>query len=261
VLKLQSLHHTVGTCGVSQVAHSLLSGLGWSTISMPRYVLMRRSRPLVERFFRNDIVKTISLTALDGALRAHGGVVSAWTGRKLRRLRYRRVETMALDLEPYLARTDAPIACHRSTAWINWLLENSFYERLPVSPGLYYIEDRSGDVLGYFLVKATTYPLHRGFKNVAVASLKDWMTFDPERLDRRDVITCAVHALLQWNVEVVEVCVSSSSDRAALRKLGFVRRGDLQLLLKGSQESPLSELGVSEEKAELRPAEGDNFFS
>lgn len=261
VLKLQGLHHTVGTCGVSQVAHSLLSRLGWTTISMPRYVLMRSSRPLVDRFLRGGVVKTISQTTLDRVLRAQGGIVSAWTGREMERLRYERVDAMTPDLEPHLASNGTAISSHRSTAWINWLLEHSFYERLPVQAGLYYIQDSHGEVLGYFLAKSTTYPSHRGFENVRVASLKDWLSFDRERLDRRGVIACAIHALLQWDVEVIEVCVSSSSERAALRKWGFVRRGDLHLLLKGSRHSPLSRSEVSAGGVELSPAEGDNFFS
>jgi hypothetical protein len=261
VLQLQRRHHTVGACGISQMVYPVLQRLRWRDIPMPRYVLLRTSRPVVERFLPSGVASTISRVVLDTTLRAHGRILSAWAARKARGLDYERVEAMTPDMEPYLARADAPIAAYRSPAWINWLLANEFNEELPVRPSLYYVHDHAGAVLGYFLVKATTYPLHRGFSNVKVASLKDWMIFDTERLDTEGVILCAVEALSRWDVEVIEICLSGRGALPALRKWGFVRRGELHLMLKASSGSPLSEVAVSDQASELRPAEGDNFFA
>lgn len=261
VLEFQRRHHTVGACGVSQIAYPLLQRLRWSDLPMPRYVLLHKSRPLAERLLGNGAASSFSRVVLDAPLRAHSRILSGWAMRRARGLTYERVDAMAPEMEPLLARVDAAIASYRSTAWINWLLANEFYETLPVRPSLYYVYDGEGDVVGYFLVKATTYPSHRGFKDVRVGSLKDWMVFDDERLNTEHVVLCALDALLRWDVEVIEVCLSGRGALPALGRWGFVRRGELHLMLKASRASPLSGVAIADHVAELRPAEGDNFFS
>jgi hypothetical protein len=260
VLRLQSLNHTVGACGVSQAALRLFEGLRWRDAPMSRYVLVRRSRPIVERYLGAGVGATVARAALDGALRVHGGLLAATSALRRRRLRYERVAEMPPTLDPQLAAADGLLAAHRSAAWVNWLLRNSFYEALPVHPALYLVRDRAGRVVGYFLTKATTYPSHQGFEDVVVGSLKDWMIFDPSALSLGELVSCAVRALLRRDVEAIEVCLPPAAS-PRLRALGFVRRGSLHLFLKGSAGSPLARVETSEGTVGLRPADGDNFFS
>jgi hypothetical protein len=260
MLRLQSLNHTVGACGVSQPAYQLFRGLRWADVPMSRFVLLRRSRPIVDRYLGAGVASRVSRVAIDVAFRAHGTLVAAWSALRRRGSRYEKVDAMSPELDPRLAADDTAVGAHRSAAWINWLLRNSFYEALPVVPALYYVYDRRGRIVGYFLTKATTYPSHQGFKDVIVGSLKDWMIFDRDALSLTELVACAVQALLRWDVEAIEVCLPATT-APHLQSLGFVRRGTLHLFLKGSTESPLGRVEIGNGPIGLRPAEGDNFFS
>src|SRR5438552_6627754 len=47
IIKMQQLCDTVGACGVSQLALPVFEKLKWIKFTLPRYLLLRRSRPVV----------------------------------------------------------------------------------------------------------------------------------------------------------------------------------------------------------------------
>jgi hypothetical protein len=44
IRKMQGMHPTMSTCGVSQAIHPIYQKLGWNDLEVPRHVLLRRSR-------------------------------------------------------------------------------------------------------------------------------------------------------------------------------------------------------------------------
>ena len=73
VLKSQELHSTVGAGGVSQAALPVYQKLKWDQIDMPRVILLRRSRAVVEHFLANPALRAAARFAADAALLAHRG--------------------------------------------------------------------------------------------------------------------------------------------------------------------------------------------
>jgi hypothetical protein len=260
ILTMQRMHDTVGASGVSRLVYPLYRNLRWLDFELRRFVLLRRTRSLVERYVGRGVLGTGVETIADAALSAHGSLLSAWT-----RLRVREFETQEMAefpeaLASRLPLCDRRIVGHRSAAWINWLLRSSFDEP-PSRRALFSVVGRDGHAAGYFLVRARRYDVltDRNLRNLHLGSLQDWAAFDPT-LRFEHITLLAARELFKWNVDAVEVCVPHDQSSAGLARLGFVRVGSMYTLVNVSQKSPLSHLAKSE-AWRLRPAEGDNFFS
>jgi len=260
ILRLQRLHHTVGASGVSRLVYPLYKNLRWLDFELPRFVLVRRSRSIVDRYVGGGALGATVETLANGALRAHGALLSGWA-----RLRLRGFEVEELDEFPEAFTSRIPlhgrrVSGHRSAAWINWLLRSSFDEP-PSRRGLFGIAGRDGQAAGYFLVRARPYELktERKFRDLHLGSLQDWAAFDPA-LRFEHIALLAAQELFKWKVDAVEVCVPHDETSGGLSRLGFVHVGSMYILVNVSEESRLSSL-TTPDAWRLRPAEGDNFFS
>ena len=260
ILTMQRMHHTVGASGISREVYPLYRNLRWLDFELPRFVLVRHSRSIVERYVRRRLLGAAVRTVADTALRGHSSLLSAWTGMRVRAFEAEEIAEFPDALESQLRQADRAVLGHRSAAWINWLLRSSFDEP-PSRRALFSVVGKDGHAAGYFLVRARRYELltERKLKNLELGSLQDWAAFD-RALRFEDIALLAARALLKWNVDAVEVCVPHDQSGRGLARLGFVRVGSMFILVNASGESPLSHV-VERDAWRLRPAEGDNFFS
>ena len=260
ILALQRLQPTVGASGVSRQVHPLYSNLRWLDFEFPRFVLLRRSRPIVERYVGRGVLGSSVRTIADAALRTHGTLLSAWTRLRLREFEADEIPEATEAIASRLPFRDRAVVGHRSAAWMDWLLRSSFYEP-PARRALFGVVGTDGQPAGYFLVRARTYEVvtEREFRNLHLGSLQDWAAFDPS-LRFEHIALLAARELFKWNVDAVEICVPPDQSSAALARLGFVHVGSMYMLVNVSAGSPLRHL-AEREAWRLRPAEGDNFFS
>ena len=262
ILTLQRMHHTVGASGVSRAAYSVYKNLRWLDFELPRYVLVRHSRSVVERYLGPGPAGATARVVADTALRAYGVAVRPWARHRVRRFEAQQVSEFPIGLAPRLRVSSRAVSGHRSAAWINWLLHSHFDEQSS-RRALFTITDPNDETLGYFLVRARRYEVitERSFRNLYLGSLQDWAAFDPT-LTLEHITLLAVQELAKWDVDAVEVFVPEDESSAGLRRLGFMRAGSMYVLVNGSNESPLSSPELATPKAwRVRPAEGESFFS
>jgi hypothetical protein len=263
ILELQRLHDTVGASGPGSLAYPLYRSLRWFDIPLTRYVLMRRSRSVVERYVRPPMLARMATVAADAALVAHRAIFAAYRELRHRGLVAKRFESFPPELAALVRRRAPPIVGHRSPAWIDWLLRSSFEENVEFRRGLFLVFTRSGLLGGYFIVKSRLYEsaTQSEFKNLHLGSLQDWMIFDSKTLGLDDLILLATHQLAAWDVDAIEVCLQVPAG-SHLRRWGFVHVGEMHHFV---HASPASLLGrpefATQEVWGLRPGEGESFFS
>ncbi|HSI33043.1 MAG: hypothetical protein ACAI43_02750 [Phycisphaerae bacterium] len=266
ILKMQALCPTVAACAVSQQALPVYEKLKWIDFRMPRYVLMRRSRAVVERYVGRGPIGMAARVVADAALLGWRGMLRLRTAIRTRGLRVEHAERAPAELDAAIATSAGaaqPVTITRSADWINWLLTSAIGSFPRDRQGLFLVRDRAGALVGYFLLKAHVYPTatHRNFKNLFLGSLKDWQSFRPSALSFHDIVRLAVRELGRWNVDAVEVCVTDPADGHRLRRFGFLPAGDLHLLYRAAPKSPLADPALAgQAKWNIRPADGDNFF-
>lgn len=263
ILKMQELNHTVAACGVSRSVYPIFKHLKWLDFPMPRYVLLRRGRPVVERYLGVGRTGTVAAAVADLALRAPQAALAAARRLRARGLSVEQVERMATELEPRLRAQAAPVAVHRSPQWINWLLDHAFQNDYRNRRGLFYVRNRRNEIVAYFLIKSRFHETvsDREFKNVLLGSLRDWMIFDPSETRLEHVILFAIGALASWEVDAIEVCVPEEEEKFPLRRWGFVPAGPLRMLVRASPDSPLQGPQYQQpDRWSISPAAGDNFF-
>jgi hypothetical protein len=240
---------------------SLYRSLRWSEFELPRFVLVRRSRSVVERYIGTGVLAATARVIADVALRAHGQLLRGWIRARARAFQVEQIAEFRSALAPRIP-TDGRIAGYRSPAWIDWLLRSRFDDP-PSRRALFRVTSSTGETAGYFLLRARTYDsiTQREFRNLHLGSLQDWAAFDPA-LRFEHVVLLAVRELFKWNVDAVEVCVPGDESAVRLGRLGFVRIGSMFIHVNASKDSPLRARQFETPAAwRLRPAEGDNFFS
>jgi hypothetical protein len=273
VMKMHSVHPTCAVCGVSAAALPIYEKLKWIDMPMSRYIWLRKSRTVVERYVGNTLVRPIARVAADAGLlvqRAGLRILAAVRGRGVV---VERVGQLPSDLDGLISeRLKSGLAFRRSKAWIDWAASNV----LEVTSGgavrdLAVVRDRRGTPLGYFLTKCRHYDVatQRQLRDLTLASVQDWMTFDERRLPERTlVLLAALHAASLRlpgsgrSPDAVEVCTREVGLQSALRRLGLAPAGQLHLLYRAGPVSPLAKLTDADRASwRLRPAEGDNFFA
>jgi hypothetical protein len=261
LLKAQQIHDVMGVCGVSQMALPLYQKLKWRDFPMPRYILLRRSRAIVERYVKQRaLVPPLRLLA-DAGLLAARSLTAALRSLRTAGLRVVPVDRATPELDEAFARSRPAIATHRSAAYINWLLEHSFESDPRNRRGLFYVRDRDGRLVAYLIGKSRFYETatHRNFKNLQLGSLQDFRIFDPAAISPIKLILLSVGQIAKWNPDAIEICVPPDCPGVRLRRWGFVPVGDLHLLVKCGSNQRLS--SSNDNEWTIRPADGDNFFS
>jgi hypothetical protein len=261
ILTLQRLHHTVGASGVGRKVYPIYRDLRWRDFELPRYVLVRHSRALVEHYFGDGAVGAGARAVADLGLRAHGVLTSAQVRRLARRFVVQQLQEFphALTQKPYAF--DRPVSGNRGASWMNWLLRSQFDEG-QLQRGLFAVLSPKDEILGYFVIRARKYEevTQRSIRNIHLGSLQDWATFDAT-LRFQHVALLAVRELARWNVDAIEVFVPGDESSTGLGRLGFVRVGSMYVLVNASKESPLSSPQFATPNAwRVRPNEGESFF-
>lgn len=264
ILRMQRLSPTVMTCGVSQLALPIFQKLKWTDFELPRWIRIRRSRPVVDRYVSSRLARAACAPLLDLGLAAHGVVLRALARVHARGLTARRALEVPDGLDPLLATPGERASLHRSVAWIRWLLRSSFDSDPRTRRELHLVTDEAGRTVAYFFLKVRFFAeaSSRGFKDVLLGSVHDYRVFDEKRVSAADVLLLASSALDALSVDAVEICTDDAQGKRLLPRLGFVRVGALHLLFKAAKGSPLDRDDLRDQRQwRLRPAEGDNTFA
>jgi GNAT superfamily N-acetyltransferase len=247
----ESFGEVAAACAPSRMSLPLYRKLGYVDFELRRHVRVRRIAPLVVPRLGARAGGAVA-AAGDLALRAQRSLLAAGGGSA----EAKPVAAFPPELDPQLTAGRAPYAPHRSAAWLDWVVRESFYDdhrrelRLISSPG--------GDVLGYFVVKARRYSgvTRWRVENLHLGSLIDWRVFEPSALSIEQLVGLATEALDGWGVDAVEVCLPPGQ-RAGLLRLGFVPAGAQHVAWRRTR----NELPRDPSAWTLRPGEGDHVFS
>ncbi len=260
ILAMQNANHTVAACGISRAVYPVFKRLNWFDFPMPRHVLLTRSRPIVTRYLGGGRAARITKAVLDAPLRANIALLATRRRARSKGLHCVRVPEMPAQLDESLRKHSEPLAMHRSSRWINWLLRHSFEYDPKSKRGLFLIYADTDDVVAYFLVKSRPVT-RRGFPDILLGSVQDWMIFDSSKVDFKTLILTCIDVLARWNVEAIELCLPRDAVATRLWPWGFVRVEEHHLLVKASPESPLMKFNYQDARTwSMRPVEGDNFF-
>lgn len=258
----ESLRPASAACGPSRLSFPLYSKLGYTAIALPRYVLVRRTGPLLERWLGHGIGQRAAAFVADGAVASHQRLLRAARKRAARSL-----TSEAVDAWPHglgLGRYDRDaFAFHRSPAWLDWLVRESFLEPGDHRRGLYVVRDAAGTAVAYFLVKSRVYSgvTEWGFDRLDLGSLVDWGGLVPAAVRFDQLALLAIEALSAWDVGAIEVCVPPDVTASRLRRLGLVRVRAQHVMVRDTSGDPRLQGSGDASRWRVRPGEGDYAFS
>lgn len=260
LLKAQQLHDVIGVCGVSQMALPLYQGMKWRHFRLPRFVLLCRSRAVVERYLPNRLVAAPLGLLADAGLAVLRWLVAGAVAVLAPGLRVEPLAAATPELDEALARNMPGVATHRSARFIDWLLTHSFDADPRNRRGLFAVRCRDGRLVAYFVAKSRFYPVatQREFRNLQLGSLQDFRIFAPDVVSPLQLVLLATRAIAAWRPDAIEVCIPPDCGRPRLRPWGFLPAGTLHLLVKCGGQPRLAT--ARDDEWVIRPADGDNFF-
>jgi len=258
MLRMSSIQPSVCVVGISKIVTPIYEKLRWEIFPMQRFVLLRRSAPVLRRYL-GPAAAALARPFAGALLTVHSGLLRAWIGAREGRFRVEELQALPAELDPQLAAVRAPAACHRSSTWVNWLLAHHGGARR-----LLLVRSRAGRALGYFVVttKFHASASSEGFQNLTLGSIKDWLALAPGEITELDLLLLATRELgRDPAVDAIEVCLPQDLPGRALRRLGFLPKGDLKFLFKAAPGSPLAQPACRDRSRWwFRPADGDNLF-
>ena len=257
----EGFREITGACGTSRMARPVYERLGYFDLPLRRSVLIRRTRSLVEPRLGTGPPARAATRAGDLAATAQRRLLGLVRRGRAGSLRLERRDAFPAELEPRLRESAAPFSLHRSAAWLDWVLGESFTDEH--RRGLYLVVDAAGEPVAYFLLKARVYSgvTKWNLEGFDLGSLVDWRIFEPRAVKLEHLVLLALEALDEWDVDGVEVCVSEA-DPVHLRRYGFLPSGAQHVLLRAAEGSPLDGPAARDPRAwSVRPGEGDHVFS
>ncbi|HJQ74851.1 MAG TPA: GNAT family N-acetyltransferase [Gaiellaceae bacterium] len=255
----EELREGAGACAPSRLSYPLYLRRGYLDIPLRRHLLVRRTGPLAERWLGKGRLARAASALGDTALRGLGSTRPRSSGDS-------QLEPCAAfppELEPRLPEGRAPFAMHRSAAWLDWIVRESFGDPSQ-RRALYLVRSGGGETVGYLLVKARVYSgvTRWQVENLHLGSLVDWQIFEPGALSFEQLVVLATGAVEDWGVDAVEACVPPGEGHARFRRLGFLPLGVQHVVVRGREGSVLAtEAARDIGQWTVRPAEGDHAFS
>jgi hypothetical protein len=267
LLKLQQMRLNLGAHGPSQMAVPVYQKLKWADLPFPRHILPRRSRSIVEKFVGAGPHAALLSLLADAGLAAHGVVLRRSLRARTAPLHAEPVEHLPPELDADLRRPEpGKASCHRSVAWLHWACSAAFNEDARTRRQLALVRGQAGKVVGHLVVKTRFFETAsaRGFKNVLLGSVHDWMVYDEGRRQgvRDDqLILLGAGLAASMGVDALEVCTDDAPLRDTLKKMLFREVGAMHLVFKGAVGGPLADAAFTKPGSwRIRPGDADNFL-
>ncbi|MEL7473003.1 MAG: hypothetical protein AAGK04_06770 [Planctomycetota bacterium] len=247
--------------GVSQVALPIYLKLGWTAVPMPRRILLRRSRAVVDRYIGFAPARPIARVALDVGLGASAWLASR--GRPASDLTISVESTPPDDLAELFTHRAAfdGVVTEQSPERMRWLLEGGFGVEPRAERSLIVARSRDGRPAAYALTRVRLFETatHRQFKNVRIGGVLASWGVDPET--HAEIYKEGVRRVLAAGTDAVDLSSHDASLTDRYRALGAVGAGELAFLFKPGRESPLADERFKAASSwRVSPSDGDNFF-
>ncbi len=263
MLRMLSLHHTVGSCGISDLAFPLVQKLGWVHFEMPRWVVLIRTRPMLEKYLKAWFPAALVANAADLLLFLHNAFRRRLWAPGGAGLTSEEAKRMPGGLEDRLRDRSRPIFCHRSPGWVNWLLANSFLDGRTDFRRLFLLHDPGGKPVAYFLIKVQLHTADtiQDYPELVLGSLIDWHIFDSSKVQPEQLMVYAIRELVKCDVDAIELCATNERERAFARRVALRQAGVLRFAVSVSDASALRATAYRDRSSwRIRPAEGDHAF-
>ena len=249
--------------GLSQIAVKVHRFMGFKVFEYPRYIMLLKSRALVERKF-SGLVQRMLTGICDFAIVMYSLVIRSFyhlckKGTSIEAIERDDVEKLAVVAQ---FTEDGSRFCEvHDRAWFTWIMNCSYSSERTVE---LYLVRQNDKPIGFFLLKKRFYEQasHRGFKNVNLGSIIEWGCEKGKE------------SLLLWNVvnwvarkrrelDAVEFPVCEPFAQRFLKRLGWRQVGNANFCYNIRPNSGFTAPDGMDNVANwrLRPAMGDAGLS
>lgn len=261
LLRLRAKNLASGAVGISQIALPIYRQLGWQDITADRYLLVKRSAPILRRWLAGKWLLGAAALIADLGLLVHRSLVRLALGIRSAGYRVEAVDELPAELDSQLRDADGGLRTHRSVDWVNWAMRSGPQRN---RRQLYLVKAADDRPVGYFMTGLLHHEEADGgrIRDITLASLRDWMSFGNSDLDETGVLLLGLQTLLGAKADAIELCVPEQDSGRSLRRLGLLQKGALHMVMRFPPNTPgLPDGELSGDNFRFRPADGDGFVN
>ena len=251
--------------GTSQKALPVYQFLGYECFLMPRYVMLWKSRSLIETRMCSWLARLCS-RVVDGCIAVYAALLGVVSSIKLKGIEIKEISSddaeMLGRVADLIGSDSARFSEVHDERWLRWHLTESFSKNGPLK---LFVASKSDEVIGFYMVKSRFHEQasHRGFKNVWIGSVVEWQTKVGHECKLRWLMIHAAIELRAKGMDAVEIPTTDSSLHNFFRQIGWRRVGESNFVIKAGSGSPLyGNVEITNiDNWRLRPAMGDAGLS
>ena len=251
--------------GLSQMALPVHQLLDYITFLLPRYIMVWKSRSVIETKLRGILGRFVSRLA-DCCLALYAVVL-----RMVARLKLMGISVLEVTVDDVselqevvnlIERDKASFAEVHDVRWLKWHLAESFSNRGSTK---LHVAKLKGIAIGFYMTKSRFHEQasHRGFRDVWLGSIIEWQMLPEYGEKLKWLLVDAALRLKSDGMDAVEIAIANLSLHRFFKRVGWRQVGDSNFVIKAGEKSPLN--GNAElakiENWRIRPAMGDNGLS
>ena len=250
---------------LSQMALPVHQLLDYSVFLLPRYIMLWKSRAVVEMKLHGLLSKTIGFIA-DCGIGIYASLLKvmaliALIGIKVDEVCPDDDKTLAVVAE--LIENDKALFSEVHDArWLKWHMTESFSKDGPLR---LFVAKRKNEIIGFYMDKKRFHETasHRGFKNVWLGSIMEWQMKSGFYKKLKWLLVRAALALKAEGVDAVEIPSADRNLHCFFRRIGWRCIGESNFVIKAGEGSSLFENEAMKivDNWRLRPAMGDAGMS
>lgn len=163
--------------GISQMAQPIYKALGFSFFETPRYILLRKTRSVVETVLKTENKIIHPICWLGDIVFAIARFIMS-LGNKIRMAKYsvERVYTCPQEVEDIVLEDEHRFKELHDKKWFDWSLKYDYNCDSRKKKEFFVVKNDKGDIVAFFLnkIKFFNQASHRGFRNVLLGTVSEW---------------------------------------------------------------------------------------
>ena len=238
--------------------------LGSAVFLIPRYIYLKKSKPVLEMFLNGKLLNATSAVA-DLVLKVFNKIQKYRANKKVKSLTIELCDNNNIpkEINKIIELDNHKYKENHNNEWIKWIANNSFNTDSRSKQSVYVIK-KDKEIVAFFITKERFYKQasHRGFKNVMLGSVIEWGTKDENIISEKDLLFYSIFTFGE-NISAIEICSDNKGNIRKLKRNGLIKVGEANAILRIGENSPLLNYSDirEQDKWRIRPCMGDSALS
>ncbi|MDD3945822.1 MAG: hypothetical protein PHS38_14095 [Bacteroidales bacterium] len=248
--------------GISKNALPIHKYFGSKEFSIPRYLLINKSKFLLMKKFRLKglLLKVIS-GFIDFLLLFRKVLIILYIKVKFKNITTQEVHKIPSEVDSIINKNSKKFQEFHNSQWFKWALKDKFGCDQSFQKKFYVIKNNQDKIIGFFLTSEKFHKNIKGYRDVYIGSVMEWETVDEKQISEKHLLIMAMMSF-DNKYHIIECATNNKVSIRLFKKIGMFKVGQRNMIIK-----PLYKMLPDEFRGydninnwRIRPAVGDTIM-